>query len=219
MCGENLQGGILIDTPEGSPPRVRGKRFVASGGSEAKGITPACAGKTSREIMFWIPVKDHPRVCGENRIFSICKKFSTGSPPRVRGKQQKMQINFYSRRITPACAGKTLNPATSPPTCEHHPRVCGENALYAQQIEKVSGSPPRVRGKPSNIINRLLYTEDHPRVCGENCPCFFQIINRLGSPPRVRGKHDLQAYKRYLQRITPACAGKTNCSDVSLSPC
>ena len=26
-CGENLQGGILIETPEGSPPRMRGKLF------------------------------------------------------------------------------------------------------------------------------------------------------------------------------------------------
>ena len=46
VCGENLQGGILVDSPEGSPPRVRGKPSRPRCHRHAKRITPACAGKT-----------------------------------------------------------------------------------------------------------------------------------------------------------------------------
>ena len=45
-CGENLQGGILIDTPEGSPPRMRGKQWLLKSLVRCRRITPAHAGKT-----------------------------------------------------------------------------------------------------------------------------------------------------------------------------
>ena len=50
---------------------------------------------------------------------------------------------------------------------------------------------------------------DHPRVCGENWIIARRVTTQPGSPPRVRGKLvDLYA-EYYGNRITPACAGKT----------
>ena len=72
----------------GSPPRVRGKESFEEHGFVIGGITPACAGKSwyapSSHFCTW----DHPRVCGEkcglpSHTFSL-----SGSPPRVRGKEE-----------------------------------------------------------------------------------------------------------------------------------
>ena len=49
----------------------------------------------------------------------------------------------------------------------------------------------------------------HPRVCGENLEFHTRVGDEQGSSPRVRGKH-LSAWRRsYLNRLIPACAGKT----------
>ena len=46
MCGEKARTLIVEDEPQGSPPHVRGKAPQGSGSSRARGITPACAGKS-----------------------------------------------------------------------------------------------------------------------------------------------------------------------------
>ena len=86
-------------------------------------------------------------MCGENVKGNNVLDSSKGSPPRVRGKRRKPSAPVLYVGITPACAGKTVKARANSLATQDHPRVCGENALYAQQIEKVSGSPPRVRGK------------------------------------------------------------------------
>ena len=91
------------------------------------------------------------------------------------------------------------------------------------------GSPPRVRGKlcaasipwiflritpacagKTNLVDALAdLHEDHPRVCGENCFTLSETSFAIGSPPRVRGKLAFFLSRGLLDRITPACAGKT----------
>ena len=91
------------------------------------------------------------------------------------------------------------------------------------------GSPPRVRGKPSNshqVFREIRITPacagktaisagvhnwdtDHPRVCGENLNILRVAVYQNGSPPRVRGKPNFGYGDYHLVRITPACAGKT----------
>ena len=65
-CGENSGMFALLLLLLGSPPRMRGKLYLPVGGSRYKGITPADAGKTVLVIRFGMPMKDHPRGCGEN---------------------------------------------------------------------------------------------------------------------------------------------------------
>ena len=86
MCGEKLHSLSPQLCVHGSPPRVRGKVDAATLTLKARGITPACAGKRLLPCCFWRLHRDHPRVCGEKDLVSRQLHFSTGSPPRVRGK-------------------------------------------------------------------------------------------------------------------------------------
>ena len=77
------------------------------GASCFRRITPACAGKTAVIIQPLPRKQDHPRVCGENRTYTIPEAIAKGSPPRVRGKLPYEDTDAAAVRITPACAGKT----------------------------------------------------------------------------------------------------------------
>ena len=56
--------------PLRSPPRVRGKGLCKDFHLCDVGITPACAGKSEKQVPFLPPYQDHPRVCGEKLCFS-----------------------------------------------------------------------------------------------------------------------------------------------------
>ncbi len=106
-CGENFIDVVVLMHEEGSPPRVRGKLMSSLLFVGYIGITPAGAGKTTVRIIPAMPIKDHPRGCGENAELLPTSPFRQGSPPRVRGKPGFL-ANIESKvRITPAGAGKT----------------------------------------------------------------------------------------------------------------
>ena len=132
---------------QGSPPRVRGKGAVKIKAQPQAGITPACAGKrlivTSHNARTW----DHPRVCGEKPEFLKSLSQGAGSPPRVRGKAQRVIAHLHEHGITPACAGKSLICSNCCCCMRDHPRVCGEKSYSLAVLGAASGSPPRVRGK------------------------------------------------------------------------
>ena len=91
------------------------------------------------------------------------------------------------------------------------------------------GSPPRMRGKPSQAV--LFFckagitpadagktpscttfaplVQDHPRGCGENGVSSKRVKTSTGSPPRMRGKLEYRVEGETNLRITPADAGKT----------
>ena len=152
MCGENCSILSCLKISSGSPPRVRGKLLVPESDKRDARITPACAGKTWYSWDLDKRCEDHPRVCGENIPHDYQKRAIAGSPPRVRGK--RLSACFFRRpvRITPACAGKTLIQLHRPRVVQDHPRVCGENPVQRSRSESSSGSPPRVRGKPSGLF-------------------------------------------------------------------
>ena len=66
-CGEKLCDLYLTVSPQGSPPRMRGKVTLQDVRRFAVRITPAYAGK--RRCLRFRPGKtqDHPRMCGEKR--------------------------------------------------------------------------------------------------------------------------------------------------------
>ena len=144
----------------------------------------------------------------------------------------KHSVNFEAldaSGITPACAGKTSSAPSLSPRARDHPRVCGENVLWALPFSVVRGSPPRVRGKhdvvrggardvgitpacagkTSGLLRSYARPRDHPRVCGENAAQPEDGALAKGSPPRVRGKLDAAQKALEGEGITPACAGKT----------
>ena len=147
VCGEKAYSLVINGSEWGSPPRVRGK---ASGWPAVRSkprITPACAGKRGRGRRTFECLWDHPRVCGE-KVRGYVKIWNEwGSPPRVRGKVYRFPVTMLSPGITPACAGKRKTARQKATAHGDHPRVCGEKTRSVFTLNKVQGSPPRVRGK------------------------------------------------------------------------
>ena len=167
---------------------MREKRNGLQLNAISHGITPACAGKTNITLGFTIITWDHPRVCGKNALRGLKFPRELGSPPRVREKRFKNYSRDPRPRITPACAGKTIDEAHHAISDGDHPRVCGKNSVSGLPSNIMAGSPPRVRekltflasfvfafgitpacaGKTIQTWNTHAGGRDHPRVCGKN---------------------------------------------------
>ena len=100
-----------------------------------------------------------------------------------------------------------------------------------------AGSPPHVRGKVVGCVKLCLVLgitpacagksrqekfsklpgEDHPRMCGEKHHLVNDIGHIGGSPPHVRGKDAVKRHRSGCIGITPACAGKSWMSMLSVS--
>ena len=150
------------------------------------------------------------------------------SPPRMRGKAKNRCRSCPLTRITPACAGKRAASLAEITSLWDHPRVCGEKEAPLTQERVHVGSPPRMRGKVSELrsqneaagitpayagkssedTRRSGTNGDHPRVCGEKS--FENGVKGYfeGSPPRMRGKGSFATLALRVRGITPAYAGK-----------
>ena len=188
MCGEKAAASAAGSPLSGSPPHVRGKGVGGAGPALCAGITPACAGKSTRSPSFIVVKRDHPRVCGEKFQNLMGQNDSTGSPPRVRGKVPPPAAVVPLMGITPACAGKSKTRLLSNLIKLDHPRVCGEKRDQSVEEDVTWGSPPRVRGKVQIQHVDAKGDGDHPRVCGEKSTSAHRRPEDQGSPPRVRGK-------------------------------
>ena len=98
-------------------------------------------------------------------------------------------------RITPADAGKTV----------------------LRKVKKLvrTGSPPRMRGKLSEVCMKVVYIRITPADAGKTFVNSFILPISYGSPPRMRGKQKFPALPRNVFGITPADAGKTGTVGVS----
>ena len=132
MCGEKSMAAPSSGPSTGSPPHVRGKDGSEVVLDQRIGITPACAGKSYLPDSPECQIRDHPRMCGEKKIWSLVILEPVGSPPHVRGKATGVAMTFPRARITPACAGKRLKRSRS--TVPHaaivplFPSVCNKPA-------------------------------------------------------------------------------------------
>ena len=86
VCGEKAFPPIVNFTPQGSPPRMRGKAPEIIVPQSLLRITPAYAGKRTLSYTAAYNFRDHPRVCGEKNLLQIPFQIHSGSPPRMRGK-------------------------------------------------------------------------------------------------------------------------------------
>ena len=107
--------------------------------------------------------------------------------------------------------------------------MCGEKGMSAVSSSSKTGSPPRVRGevarqrihldaaritpacagRSSLRVRPRVPAKDHPRVCGEKHKKLVQHPFERGSPPRVRGEVTIKRHIFAIERITPACAGRS----------
>ena len=106
-CGENVVSVDYKQVNDGSSPRMRGKRQRFHGAGSISRLIPAHAGKTHlarfRLVCGWA----HPRACGENKPTHFSTPPSSGSSPRMRGKQTALSSLDSALRLIPAHAGKT----------------------------------------------------------------------------------------------------------------
>ena len=70
------------------------------------------------------------------------------------------------------------------------------------------GITPAHAGKSSPAGNCRSAWWDHPRVCGEKLNLSTPSGTTIGSPPHMRGKVVPRYVEDWLDRITPAYAGK-----------
>ena len=105
----------------------------------------------------------------------------------------------------------------------------GEDVRGVFRTRSFCGSPPHARGRqlrpgchrrPSRItpacagktqVWRVWWTPhgDHPRMRGEDTYITNTRFPENGSPPHARGRRHIACTLTYDDRITPACAGKT----------
>ncbi len=168
MCGEQPPWRLFQGCRLGSPPRVRGtvqKRQPTRGFPR---ITPACAGNRFADDVSTNHNRDHPRVCGEQGNLGHYRRFSEGSPPRVRGTVKLSEHEAGLLRITPACAGNRVLTRNVRNGSRDHPRVCGEQGVDQLSAALVQGSPPRVRGTGIEGIYVIMIAWITPACAGNS---------------------------------------------------
>ncbi len=164
---------------------------------QSRGITPACAGNTMRMKTGTNGFRDHPRVCGEYAIEYDPLLNGAGSPPRVRGIRTKSLSQKPLARITPACAGNTASGKGMMMNDGDHPRVCGEYAYEINPYCKHLGSPPRVRGIPTNQLGITGYRRITP-ACAGNTMLARKMPSKRKDHPRVCGEYPTVKLKRAI---------------------
>ena len=100
--GEKVQLRSGKQTQKGSPPHGRGKVDTLRESKLRPRITPAWAGKRIQGQNSLCARWDHPRMGGEKSGDCPRNVFSSGSPPRRRGKVYQLFRMGYCVGITPA---------------------------------------------------------------------------------------------------------------------
>ena len=147
---------------------MRGKHSSSRASGRPEGITPAHAGKTELRRPRDFDGRDHPRACGENALFALRRYPALGSPPRMRGKLEGVEVVEAVVGITPAHAGKTRHPCGRPERPRDHPRACGGKLARDKAARIMPGITPAHAGKTRTMPLLVRKAGDHPRACGEN---------------------------------------------------
>ena len=193
-----------------SPPRGRGRRPVRPRRNAGDRLTPAWAGKTLSGAPSQGGASTHPRVGGEDGTRNTGARVVFDSPPRGRGRLQRLARKHVPDRLTPAWAGKT--PASRPETRPRptHPRVGGEDSRKRASSVISIDSPPRGRGRHSTSPSHRPSPRLTPAWAGKTQFPLSWVFRSIDSPPRGRGKPRPVNRWPTSTRLTPAWAGKTS---------
>ena len=119
VCGEKILSQSACLRSIGSPPLMQGKARHTIHKIVGSGITPAYAGKRWTVETYLDANRDHPRVCGEKCASRPHPRQALGSPPRMRGKDELLEV-------IPNDAGTSISCGWWYGYSKDHPRVCGE---------------------------------------------------------------------------------------------
>ena len=129
--------------------------------------TPAYAGKTRIRIGEFLNSGKHPRVCGEDPLYQTASGAVAETPPRMRGRPAADAHDDALERNTPAYAGKTLRTMARTAAGEKHPRVCGEDNVRPEDLERMLETPPRMRGRPVICYSDVDVRGNTPAYAGK----------------------------------------------------
>ena len=213
----------------GSSPLTRGKHLADRVHELTHGLIPAHAGKTPSPPYKPASPKDHPRSRGEDSRVERHGRWTGGSSPFTRGKQERECVQALTHGIIPAHAGKTRPESRRPTGSRDHPRSRGENMPSAVSTGSYTGSSPLTRGKldqmpfhaeeigliPTHagktlmVVIMVSFCGAHPHSRGENRAFDVLSVGRMGSSPLTRGKLIDSGVGGGRGGLIPAHAGKT----------
>ena len=203
-CGANGTSSMATSQATGSSPRVRGKRPMRHTMPSLRRIIPARAGQTGLSHASACYASDHPRACGANVIWRGVRSGPYGSSPRVRGKPVTSDDFMVSVRIIPARAGQTAYRSPLLMAAPDHPRACGANELEVTQQVLGDGSSPRVRGKQSDFMRKLLSAG--PSIIGFaqwlQSSCYCSCFQSSAKTPISRGTTPTSLFLGFQNSIT-----------------
>ena len=203
-CGANNKRGDEPGGEYGSSPRVRGKLLLFGCRVGSMRIIPARAGQTWLPRAIFTSFPDHPRACGANLEANFGGINKAGSSPRVRGKRLRHEKLLHEGRIIPARAGQTDRQDHSALHRTDHPRACGANLSNAVQKANPYGSSPRVRGKQSDFMRKLLSAG--PSIIGFaqwlQSSCYCSCFQSSAKTPISRGTTPTSLFLGFQNSIT-----------------
>ena len=87
----------------------------------------------------------------------------------MRGKAQYVSGATLQSRITPAYAGKRPFLLSEIICWKDHPRLCGEKPPVGVPDNRITGSPPPMRGKVSKPLDVIGTPGITPAYAGKSC--------------------------------------------------
>ena len=234
-CGERQEIYRCDKLKSGSSPRVRGTPRKPRKVELLTRFIPAGAGNARRRSLRGTRPAVHPRGCGERQARKTFTPPTNGSSPRVRGTLIWASLPDRRIRFIPAGAGNAHHWVIAYSTGPVHPRGCGERPCRRFRRRGKSGSSPRVRGTPVDVLcpvspDRFIpagagnafarpsyrtHVPVHPRGCGERSSDDSNTLLTIGSSPRVRGTPPSRNTAHLDSRFIPAGAGNAAISRFS----
>ncbi len=152
------------------------------------------------------------------------------TPPRAWGRPQACNKGSFFSRNTPTCVGKTLCQPLLTRRSQKHPHVRGEDTSDSSPSTRLSETPPRAWGRPSDFelnifdggntptcVGKTHQTafydankKKHPHVRGEDLQSHASMAMMPETPPRAWGRLGFTQCFASQRRNTPTCVGKTN---------
>ena len=126
-CGDHHTAASLGHSEIGSPPRVWGPRHDLLDLHPGHRFTPTRVGTTADGVAGEGCREVHPHACGDHRGPSTLPGANAGSPPRVWGPRQSVNIKGCVVRFTPTRVGTTTHGHHDPERAPVHPHACGDH--------------------------------------------------------------------------------------------
>ena len=111
-----------------------------------------------------------------------------GSPPLARGIPEYINLTCTLDRITPACAGNTIDCRAYRGTSQDHPRLRGEYKNLILYMTVNEGSPPLARGIQAIGITEVGRSGITP-ACAGNTERTNISCRNVRDHPRLRGEY------------------------------